>query len=569
MALAQTFLAGYAAAGSGEVWVPQTTPRDTTVAGTTEPRWTSVAYGKEMYVAIAQQHSKKGNMVMTSPDAETWTIVDTGTDDAGNNINWYSVNFGGGANGLFMACGQACGGCFEDIMTSPDGAVWTKQDINMANGGSPRSMVYAFGVYIVVGDKFAATSTDGITYTQQLKHQTSDISLSRDGIANTALEVFLDVAYDGSSLVIAVGQGGEKFISSVDGITWNGIAGTEFGPWYEAITYGNGLWVAVGRGGGADDIATSPDGVTWTIQSYPVVSSWYGVAWGDGNFVATSGGGTPKIMSSSDGITWTDRSPSLYGNDRDKIEWFDVIWGGGRFVMIGSYHLVDAWTHQCLTSAPPPLTATSMVPSTSVALATPASIVFTQTLATALTSAATDTITITLSAAAAVFTANSTPTCALVGATGSPAATAAVDATGKIITLTVTSNVAAEVITITCNSNLAANGANTATVTGTVQTTKDTAPQAYADGGYAFVTSNPTSAPTRTPSGAPTTPAPSTAPSIAPTSAPTTSAPTSAPTTTVPSTSPNGHTNIRAHLGAEHNDPNDGSNDGPNDRGQC
>jgi hypothetical protein len=49
------------------------------------------------------------------------------------------------------------------------------------------------------------------------------------------------------------------------------------------VTYGNGLFVAVGEDG---TILTSPDGVTWT-QRTSGTSNWLnGVAYGNGLFVA-------------------------------------------------------------------------------------------------------------------------------------------------------------------------------------------------------------------------------------------------------------------------------------------
>jgi hypothetical protein len=49
------------------------------------------------------------------------------------------------------------------------------------------------------------------------------------------------------------------------------------------VTYGNGLFVAVGEGG---TILTSPDGVSWTRQTSGTYYPLHGVAYGNNTFVA-------------------------------------------------------------------------------------------------------------------------------------------------------------------------------------------------------------------------------------------------------------------------------------------
>ncbi len=55
------------------------------------------------------------------------------------------------------------------------------------------------------------------------------------------------------------------------------------------VTYGNGLFVAVG---GSGTILTSPDGMTWTQQTSPASEILYDVAYGNGTFVAVGYRGT-------------------------------------------------------------------------------------------------------------------------------------------------------------------------------------------------------------------------------------------------------------------------------------
>jgi hypothetical protein len=55
------------------------------------------------------------------------------------------------------------------------------------------------------------------------------------------------------------------------------------------VAYGNGTFVAVEDDGA---ILTSPDGVTWTAWASGTSNDLFGVAYGNGRFVAVGRGGT-------------------------------------------------------------------------------------------------------------------------------------------------------------------------------------------------------------------------------------------------------------------------------------
>lgn len=69
------------------------------------------------------------------------------------------------------------------------------------------------------------------------------------------------------------------------------------------ITYGNGVFVIVGKAGGT---AYSTDLTNWTASAIPVTGNrdWLGVAYGNGRFVAISSDGYSSY--STDGDTWSD-----------------------------------------------------------------------------------------------------------------------------------------------------------------------------------------------------------------------------------------------------------------------
>lgn len=67
------------------------------------------------------------------------------------------------------------------------------------------------------------------------------------------------------------------------------------------VCYGDGLFVA--DGGSSASVATSPDGVTWTLRTMPSTKNWR-VEHDGTNFLAHDVGSTNSTASSTDGVTW-------------------------------------------------------------------------------------------------------------------------------------------------------------------------------------------------------------------------------------------------------------------------
>ena len=99
---------------------------------------------------------------------------------------------------------------------------------------------------------------------------------------------------------------------------------------FNALTYGNGIFVGVGQGG---TIVTSTDGANWSAQNSGTEKDLFGVGYGNGIFVVV--GNDATILTSSDGAHWTDRSLSkTYG-------FYGVAYGNGVFVIVG--RLASSW----------------------------------------------------------------------------------------------------------------------------------------------------------------------------------------------------------------------------------
>ncbi len=110
----------------------------------------------------------------------------------------------------------------------------------------------------------------------------------------------------------AMGQAGP-----LDDWTWRN-GGSLYG-----VAYGNGQFVAVGQAGA---VVSSSDGVSWTQRRRPTTADLYGIAYGNGQFVAVGGG---TIVTSADGVTWVQRQLGTgYGL-------VSIASGAGQFVAVG------------------------------------------------------------------------------------------------------------------------------------------------------------------------------------------------------------------------------------------
>jgi hypothetical protein len=118
------------------------------------------------------------------------------------------------------------------------------------------------------------------------------------------------------------GEGGGREV----GTTWT-LRSWGFG-FFDGVTYGNGLFVAVGAKG---TILTSPDGVSWTPRTSGTDSSLFGVTYGNGLFVAVGAKGT--ILTSPDGVSWTQRISGGYRLN-------GVAYGNGLFVAVGEEGII-------------------------------------------------------------------------------------------------------------------------------------------------------------------------------------------------------------------------------------
>jgi len=309
---------------------------------------TDVAYPLMAMAASADRYVVVGfnGLLQQSTDTRTWTAIAQGASvqltgvDAMNGI-WVAVGDGAGGkilksndalnwtpasaviphlhsithgNGQFVAVGGA-----GKIVLSADGDQWTAANVDTTT--EFYSVTYGNGRFVAVGLRGNVfTSTNGANWSATVSGATSNL---------------LGVTY-GNGRFVAVGAQGEirdsngwvivgaqtVILSSTDGLTWTKVPAT--GAWFQAVTFGNGRFVAVAYSG---VILTSEDGQTWAASPSGTSNDLLGVSYGNQQFVAVGGWGT--VLVSEDGTHWQPRtsgvSSYLYG----------IAFNGNTFVAVG------------------------------------------------------------------------------------------------------------------------------------------------------------------------------------------------------------------------------------------
>ena len=152
------------------------------------------------------------------------------------------------------------------------------------------------------------TSNDGIYYTS-----TADGSSGWTKKVILAASTMQGVAYSGSRFVV-VGQdssGNPKIYqataptASFSVATVTGAAG----PWYDVAWNGTTFVAVGGNAGGNGQVATSANGVSWTLQSAVSGSNdLYSVCWSASLSLFVTSTINGQIYTSPDGTTWTSRN---------------------------------------------------------------------------------------------------------------------------------------------------------------------------------------------------------------------------------------------------------------------
>lgn len=131
------------------------------------------------------------------------------------------------------------------------------------------------------------------------------------------------VAYGNSTYVTIVQN---KIYKSATGTSWLRVNNvTVPSGEYNSITFGAGLFVIVGNNG---LLFTSPDAVTWTVQTSGTSNRFYDVQFINSNFFAV--GENATVIQSADGITW---ATITMGTGLADDMFMNITFGNSRYVI--------------------------------------------------------------------------------------------------------------------------------------------------------------------------------------------------------------------------------------------
>lgn len=175
------------------------------------------------------------------------------------------------------------------------------------------AVAYGNGIFVVGGASgYVTTSIDEGTTWSPPKQLITTGSWSNIIYAN------------GSFMMLSFHDG--KLATSTDGIIWT-IIDTYSLSYWRSLAYGNGIYVAVGPKNGI--MMTSSDGKTWTKRTVDSLT-WQNIAYGNGIFIAIA---DSYFTTSTDGITWT-KAKKISNAERG----YDIItFGNGKFVVAEGY----------------------------------------------------------------------------------------------------------------------------------------------------------------------------------------------------------------------------------------
>ncbi len=134
------------------------------------------------------------------------------------------------------------------------------------------------------------------------------------------------------ALVIAAGATSNLAGTPIDPLnTWN-IRQDNLNSLAYGVAYGNGTWVAAGS---SSNFYTSPNGAVWTQHATPSGGMPRSLTFGDNLFVSCGFDG--KIMTSPDGFEWTHRDSPLPEPGTSGWGW-SVLHANGLFVAAAGYN---------------------------------------------------------------------------------------------------------------------------------------------------------------------------------------------------------------------------------------
>ena len=235
----------------------------------------SFIYGKDEFLAVGTGD------IATSRDGNKWTLHKDalGYKDSYFENMAYGAPKGGPASGLFVGVSSDENLGTQRVRTSEDGITWVVRTAAADNYW--KDVVWGGGQFVAVTDSSEAarimTSENGI-----------------DWVARTSppgpggISVCYGTPGGGPGLFVAVAGDGGHVITSGNGVDWM-LRPTPSAKYWSRCCWGDGMFVAVATDG---SVMTSGNGVDWILQTAATPGlSWHDITYGNGMYVAVGSSG--------------------------------------------------------------------------------------------------------------------------------------------------------------------------------------------------------------------------------------------------------------------------------------
>ena len=272
------------------------------------------------------------NQAAYSTDGNTWSAVTLPASQ-----DWVSIAYGRVNNvGTYVAIGRQSAATAYSI----DGVNWTSASFGSGEEWDWCGVAYGNGVFVAIAESDSSS-------TRRARSTDGGATWSVGSVSSGAVAI----AYGLGRFVIVEGNFSNSVASSTDGVTWTvttlpaNVDSTE-NNWRD-IAFGNGRFVAIADNNA--QTAYSINGTSWTAGQLPVNADWRKIAYGNGVFFALADGEIGA--SSQDGINWTQRSTTVAsisvtatakddstawaaGTQATSGTWAAVGYGGGKYVAV-------------------------------------------------------------------------------------------------------------------------------------------------------------------------------------------------------------------------------------------
>jgi hypothetical protein len=318
--------------------------------------WNAMAYGNNYWIAIPSA----GQTAAGSIDGQTWTGITLPAAQS-----WSSIAYG---NGYWVAVATSYNNA---IVSKANGAGWRSFALPSTNTWS--NIAYGNGTFVTFayGTAVAAYSTNygstwtsvqstitvpslsistftvsGGTATITFSAQTaafivgSTITLTgffptqTSGTVNNINTVFTVTNSSATQVQFALTG---TYSSSVFGTVTGNILGLPYSTTWSGVTYGNGLFVAIASGDAK--AAYSINGSTWFVSTLPSSSTWISIAYGQQTFVAVSNTSNTSAYT-QDGKTWYSSNIAIAAQS--------VVYGQGVWTALNTTLGIAYVTEDCL-----------------------------------------------------------------------------------------------------------------------------------------------------------------------------------------------------------------------------